>query len=138
MTYLIPELIGLVDNEALPFCAGTDFSYLDEPSQRAVYEFFFGDGIYSVDLERSGAIKRAFKENGTVTKEILENLFFKNGEAIERVLPLINRKMLKSLITEVELPDDETLIRLFADFLRDKFGASGSISCTRKTEETIF
>ena len=65
-------------------------------------------------------------------------MFYRNGEVIERVLPLINRKMLKSLITDVELPDDETLIHLFAEFLRDKYGASGSISCTRRTEEKIF
>jgi len=138
LTYLIPELLSLVDNEILPLYAGIDLSFLDEASQRAVYDVFYEKEKIEIDLERSGLIKQIYKEKGAVTHEILNELFFERGEIQNRTIPLINRKMLGSLLTDVELPDDATLIYLFAEFLRDRFNARGNINVVRKTTEKVF
>ena len=138
LTYLIPELLSLVDNDTLQLYAAVDLSFLDERSQRTVHDYFFADGYLSLDLERSGAIKKAFREKGTLTAEMIEELFFAGGVQRTRVVPIVNRKLLSSLITETELPDDETLLRLFAEFLREKFKATGSINIVRRETETIF
>lgn len=137
LTHLIPELLAHVDDESIPLYSGVDLSFLDKPSQRVVYDSFFVNGPASMDLERSGAIKALYNEKKTITEEMINKLVFRRGEVRERVVPLINRKMLGSIVTETELPDDETLIRLFAEFLRDKFNASGKIELVQRRSEKI-
>jgi len=136
LTYLIPELLERIDNDRLPIGVGIDFSHLDETSQRMVYEKLIAGFKPIMDLQKSAYIKHLFKKKGTFTEDSLNKLLHQSRGVIERVIPMINRKMLKSLITEIPLPEnDEVLIRMFAVFLRDTFKAHGSLNVLHERRE---
>lgn len=60
LTYLTPELLEAVDNDALGFGAGVSLSYLSEESQIAVYEYFF----MSHKQKISGALAETLRAAG--------------------------------------------------------------------------
>ncbi|MCL2604085.1 MAG: ParB N-terminal domain-containing protein [Defluviitaleaceae bacterium] len=139
LTYLIPELLDEVDNEHLSLYAGVDLSYLDEPSQHLVYTQLILDSPTPLDITKSAKIKQLFKQHGTFTEDTLAPLRFQSRGTTERVVPLINRKHLASLTTEVPLPeDDEELIRMFAAFLVNVFKAHGTLAVLRETREAYY
>jgi ParB family chromosome partitioning protein len=132
LTLLVPEILALVDNETLGLYAGVELSFLDEVSQNAVFGVFLNEIFLGVDYLRGVELRQLYKEYGTLTEALIKEKVLPVRDYGVRVLPLINRKMLKNIFTEEELPDDECLISLFADFLREKFFADGSISVTAK------
>ncbi|MCL2420814.1 MAG: hypothetical protein FWD03_03065, partial [Defluviitaleaceae bacterium] len=138
LTYLIPDLLTLVDQKVLPFIAGIDLSFLDEASQQIVYDILITDQQMEIDLDKSGYLKKLYRAIGTFTKESLRDLIFQFRGTKSRVVPLINRSMLKSIVTDIELPDDETLIHLFAAFLRDTYNARGSINVVHETRKEFY
>jgi ParB family chromosome partitioning protein len=139
LTYLIPEIHECIDMEILPIFAGIDLSYLDTLSQHLVYTQLIHNSPTQLDLKKSAYIKQLFKKHGTFTEETLAPLLFQSRGTTERVIPLINRKFLKTLTTEIPLPeDDEELIRLFAEFLFEKYKAKGSLDILLETREVFF
>jgi ParB family chromosome partitioning protein len=139
LTYLIPPLLEHVDNGSLPLFAGIDLSFLDHPSQHLVYTQLIHNSPAELDLKKSAYIKQLFKKHGTFNEDSLSDLLFQSRGTTERVIPLINRKMLKSLATEIPLPeDDEELICMFVTFLRNTFKAHGTLDILRETREVFY
>jgi hypothetical protein len=139
LTYLIPELLNEVDNERLAIYAAVELSHLDEPSQRIVYEQLFFNFSILPDTDKCTKIRQLYKQHGTFTEDTLAPLRFQSRSTTERVVPLINRKHLASLTTEVPLPeDDEELIRMFAAFLVNVFKAHGTLAVLRETREAYY
>ncbi|MCL2605160.1 MAG: ParB N-terminal domain-containing protein [Defluviitaleaceae bacterium] len=139
LTYLIPEILEHIDNGHLPFMAGVDLSYLDTPSQTIVYEQLLYGAAAEIDLKKSAHIKQLYKKHGTFTEDMLNALRFQSRGISERVVPLINRKMLNTLNTDIPLPeDDEELIHLFLAFLRDTFKAHGSLDILTVKREVFY
>ena len=138
LTYLIPALLTFVDNKALPLFVGIDLSFLDEASQQLVFDFLIKKHRMEIDLEKSRYLKQLYKAIGTLTEESLSDLLFQSRGVRSRVIPLINRKLLKSIVTDIELPDDETLIHLFAAFLKDTYNAHGSIDLVHETKKDYY
>ncbi|MCL2501366.1 MAG: ParB N-terminal domain-containing protein [Defluviitaleaceae bacterium] len=139
LTYLTPEILEYIDNGHMPFMAGVDLSYLDTPSQTIVYEQLLYGAATGIDLKKSAHIKQLYKKHGTFTEDTLNALRFQSRGISERVVPLINRKMLNTLNTDIPLPeDDEELIHLFLAFLRDTFKAHGSLDILTVRSEVFY
>ncbi|MCL2604113.1 MAG: ParB/RepB/Spo0J family partition protein [Defluviitaleaceae bacterium] len=139
LTYLIPELLEQVDVEKLSLYAGVDLSYLDAPSQHLVYTQLILGSPTPLDITKSARIKQLFKKHGTFTEDTLAPFRFQSRGTTEHITPLINRKMLKSLATDVPLPEsDEELINQFIAFLREKYNARGSLEIKRETREAYY
>jgi len=138
LTYLIPDLLSLVDQKALSFAAGINLSFLDEASQRMVFGILITEHCMEIDPEKSGYLKKLYKETGTFTEASLKDVYFQQRGAKNRVIPLINRNMLKSIVADIDLPDDETLIHLFAEFLRNTYNARGTIDILHETKRVFY
>jgi ParB family chromosome partitioning protein len=138
ITYLIPELQESVNNDILSLCAGVELSYLDETSQRFVYTQLVFNSPAPPDLDKCIRIKKLFEQSGTFTEDSLSDFHFQSRGVTERVIPLINRKRLASLTIDIPLPqDDEELIRMFIDFLRERFNARGPFELITVARETF-
>ncbi len=119
LTSLIPELLEAVDSEDIPFMAGVDISFLDEPAQKEVYNYFCAQEEAKLDLKTSALIKKIFNEGKmTITAEVLSKIL--NKPQNKRIKPFsINRNRFKEFADK--LPDDKELERLFLEFLQEKF-----------------
>jgi hypothetical protein len=116
---LIPDLLKAVDDAEIPLYAGVDISYLDEPSQQAVYQYFCVNEEGQLDLKTSALIKKVFNETKTpITTDVLATLL--NKPQVPRVKPFsINRNHFKDFADR--LPDDKELVKLFLEFLQERF-----------------
>jgi ParB family chromosome partitioning protein len=121
LTYLVPQLLDLVGSDVIPFVAGVNLSYLDEPAQMLVHGYFFEDdsGI-KLDLKAATALSSAFKESGELTQDMIEALFGDNQKPIPSKTFSISRKKLLPYLDR--LPDNNELERLFMEFLESRFG----------------
>lgn len=117
LTYLIPPLLDLIDEDKLQFIAGVELSYLKLNEQQAVFDFFFtGKGI-NLDLKLTAKI-REFSKTAEVTKEALMELIKKEEtEYRKKANFTIKRSRLKEY-SDI-LPDDDELERLFFEFLQN-------------------
>jgi len=122
LTYLIPELLELVDNDEIPLMAGVYISQIDEQAQKEVYQYFFvlnNEG--KLDLKTSAAIKEAFKDRKmSITVDTLAKLLNKEKSKIKPKPFSINRSKFKDFADK--LPNDNDLEKLFLEFLHEKFG----------------
>ena len=122
LTYLIPELLELVDNDEIPLMAGVYISQIDEQAQKEVYQYFFvlnNEG--KLDLKTSAAIKEAFKDRKmSITVDTLAKLLNKEKSKIKSKPFSINRSKFKDFADK--LPNDNDLEKLFLEFLHEKFG----------------
>ena len=78
LTYLIEDLLNMVDEEELPFRAGVAFSYLSESEQEICSEYMLAhEMVFKVDEAES--IKRYSQElaDNEITEETLDRLFSK-------------------------------------------------------------
>lgn len=76
LTYLLPELLEMVDQERLGFGAGVSLSYLSEQSQRVVYHYFFE---VNSKLKISGVTAEALRvagEHEELTDELIRSTLF--------------------------------------------------------------
>lgn len=122
LTYLIPPLLELVDSETIPFIAGVDISYLDEPAQAAVHEFFFETPCeYKPDIKTAALLRAAFKKNQEpFSVESIGRLMKPDKQKAAPRTFSISRKKLDQYVAD--LPDDTELERLFLEFLESRFG----------------
>lgn len=122
LTYLIPELLELVDDDKIPLMAGVDLSLIDEQAQREVYQYFFAsDNGNQIDLKTGALIKQIFKDGKTpITADNLNKLLSKQQREQKPKPFSINRNKFKSFADK--LPDDKELESLFIEFLKVKFG----------------
>jgi len=122
LTYLIPELLELVDNDEIPLMAGVYISQIDEQAQKEVYQYFFVLNYEGkLDLKTSAAIKEAFKDRKmSITVDTLAKLLNKEKSKIKPKPFSINRSKFKDFADK--LPNDNDLEKLFLEFLHEKFG----------------
>lgn len=121
LTYLLPQLLELVDAETIPFVAGVYLSYLDETAQTTVHAFFFeADYGVKLDLKLSSSLRSMFKEKGALTEEDIEALCKDRINAVQPRTFSINRNKMQPYVGK--LPSDVELEQLFLEFLEVRFG----------------
>ena len=71
LTYLLPELLDLLDQDRIPVMAGYELSFLDTEAQQAVVCFFFGDSPTKEKLTVKAAetLRAAFQAGQPITTE---------------------------------------------------------------------
>ena len=117
LTFLIPDLLDLVDEDILPLIAGVELSYLKHEEQQTVYGFFFNEKRAKLDLKLSTRI-REFSKTNEITTEALERLIKENAQEHKKKANFtIKRSRLKEY-SDI-LPDDSELERLFFEFLQN-------------------
>lgn len=80
LTYLLPELLELIDQERLGFGVGVSLSYLSEQSQQVVYHYFFE---VNSKLKINGVTAEALRvagEREELTDERIHSILFPEGK----------------------------------------------------------
>ena len=72
LTYLLPELLALVDEEAIPFTAGVSLSFLEVDTQRLLLEVLRREGIRTVSRDQAEELKTL---RGELTEEDILRIF---------------------------------------------------------------
>ena len=92
LTYLIPEILELVDRKKFPFMVAVEISYIDKRVQRWVYEYYLDRGPLRVGQIK--ALRKALSASKSISEykvmEIL-NEGMKRKEASRRVFAEGNR-----------------------------------------------
>lgn len=71
LTYLVPELLQMVDDKSISFMAGVNLSYHHETLQRELFGFMQTNNIAAVSLKQSEAIKKL----SDLTEDRLQEVF---------------------------------------------------------------
>ena len=118
LTYLISELLEMVDEGKIPIMAAYRLSYLDVASQRAVLRFLQEtDAKLTIQLAKK--IRESFEEDGAVSVEKIHTFSGdKPSENGKTVSFKINRDRLRGISEKI--PEDK-LEELFLEFLKEKF-----------------
>lgn len=118
LTYLISELLEMVDEGKIPIMAAYRISYLDAASQRAVLRFLQEtDAKLTIQLAKK--IRESFEEDGAVSVEKIHTFSGdKPSENGKTVSFKINRDRLRGISEKI--PEDK-LEELFLEFLKEKF-----------------
>ena len=74
LTYLIPELLKLVDTGKLPFVVGVTLSYISTEGQRLVFEFFYEQRSISITQDMADTL-RELDRAGELTAQLLADTF---------------------------------------------------------------
>jgi ParB family chromosome partitioning protein len=123
LTYLIPELLQLVDCNKLAFIAGVELSYLMPEQQRAVHQACIVEKAARLDLKLSGFIREWAKDDGALgSAGDIENLLRKYAAVTAKPARTVTfrRKTFEPYLARI--PGDTDLEKLFAEFLRERFG----------------
>jgi len=79
LTYLIPELLELVDEKKLQFTAGVELSYLDVEMQKNLLDKYIGNGI-KLSKEQTSKLKTLAKD-GELNEQTMAEVLEKKKEA---------------------------------------------------------
>jgi ParB family chromosome partitioning protein len=123
LTYLITELLQLVDDRKLALTAGVELSYLTDRQQRAAYRACIVEKAAHIDLKLAGHIRRWIECGGTLdtAKDMGKLLKQHKTHSIARRRGItIKRKTFEPYLEKI--PDGVDLERLFAEFLRERYG----------------
>ena len=135
LSYLIPELLELVDNDELQITAGVDLSYLSDVNQQAVYQLFYVHGLLKMDIVKSRRLKAAFLYK-TATLEDIWVLFYRVPRKPSEPLFTITRKAIEKFLPK--MPSNAELERLFIRFLVEKCHAKGRLTYKRVTVVKVY
>ncbi len=122
LTYLIPELLEMVDEGEIPVMAAYQVSYLDTGSQNVVFRYLEESGT-KLTIKLAQKIRENFSKNLSLSAEKIEN--FKehnNRKESETISFKISREKLGRFSDAV--PDDETIEKLFLEFLTERFSTT--------------
>ena len=118
LTYLISELLEMVDEGKIPIMAAYRLSYLDVASQRAVLRFLQESGD-KLTIQLAQKIRESFAEDGAVSAEKIHTFSEDKPSANGKTVSFkINRDRLKGISDRI--PEDK-LEELFLEFLKEKF-----------------
>ncbi|MGC2873596.1 ParB/RepB/Spo0J family partition protein [Ihubacter sp. mB4P-1] len=99
LTYLLPELLQMVDDGQLKFRVGVELSYLERPEQEALLDVIICDRV-KPSLEQAQQLKQMSKEKRDLTVDLIHVLLQKEpGNSgltagyINKLLPQPIRKM---------------------------------------------
>jgi ParB family transcriptional regulator, chromosome partitioning protein len=86
LTYLLPEILEMVDDDKLPMMAGVNISYLSENSQQFVLDYITKNRL-KVRLSHSEALKEAASDS-ELTATQLDYIFAQNNRQEKKTLKL--------------------------------------------------
>lgn len=69
---LIPELLGMVDDQSIPFMVGVELSFFSSPSQRVLYDFLKSHKEINITVNAA----RELRSCGELSDDVLNNFFF--------------------------------------------------------------
>ena len=109
LTYLIPELLELVDNNNIALMPAVDLSYIDKTGQDLLYRYIKDNNVYP-NLKTAKSLKEAYKNSNhltvTMIGEILKKKSSKTGHTFKLSNDIVNRYFSdmdkKSIEKEVE------------------------------------
>lgn len=99
LTYLLPELLRMVDEDQLKFRVGVELSYLKEPEQEALLDVILCDRV-KPSLDQAQQLKQLSKEQRALTVDVIHVLLRKEAGGagltagyINQLLPQEIRKL---------------------------------------------
>lgn len=83
LTYLIPELLELLDMKKLTFINAVDISFFPEDAQREIYDYISKKNKLTKD--KIGKIKNAFSTNEDVSVDEIRAILYEKSNTIKQV-----------------------------------------------------
>lgn len=83
LTYLIPELLKMVDDKKITFINAVDISFFPEDAQREIYDYISQKNKLSKD--KIGKIKNAFSTNEDVSVDEIRAILYEKSNTIKPV-----------------------------------------------------
>ena len=123
LTYLLPELLDLLDQDRLPIMAGYELSFLDTETQQAVYRFFFGDTAPrdKLTVKAAETLRAASQDGKPVTDESIPIILQKPQK--KKPGPVKVSFSLKELKKQYPLPDGFDVEAFLHEKLKEAFAA---------------
>ena len=115
LTYLLPGLLKLVDDEKIPYKAGAELSYLPVDIQSYILKNVAG--IYKISLAQAQELKK-LNNNGSLTAESVLTVFKKPSEDKKDEIKITLSKGLFKNYPEL-LKDTGKLQKLFSQFIKE-------------------
>ena len=124
LTFLIPGLLELVDENKIPFIAGVELSYLHETGQEAILRYFCANKGKKPSIEAAKAL-RAWAEAGKPLDDAADaEKCFEGNASRKRAGPkgpiVFKRKTFAPYLNRI--PKGTDLESLFLEFLKERFG----------------
>lgn len=124
LTYLLPPLLDLVDEQHLIFVAAVEISYLSHPEQQAVLDFFFSSHTHlKLDLNTAKTI-RDLSNTNEITHSLLAETFVHKAAAPKKDIKIKISK-LKKIIPSTY--DNTNLEQLIIDLLTQHFKTNSEV-----------
>lgn len=121
LTYLIPELLEMVDEGEIPIMAAYQVSYLDAESQNVLFRYL-EESETKLTIKLAQKIRENFAKNLQLSAEKIENFKeYHNGKESKTVSFKISREKLRQISEKI--PDDK-IEELFLEFLAERFSIS--------------
>jgi ParB family chromosome partitioning protein len=114
LTYLIPELLELVDDKELQFTIGVELSHLDEQSQRLLFKKYIRKDI-KPDKMQVSELKTLFKD-GNLNEQTISGIMEKEKEVKPPTVIKFNRNNFSEFSDIID--NEDKLETLFIEFLR--------------------
>ena len=122
LTYLLPDLLELVDEEKLKFRTGVELSYLKESEQEAVLDVMVCDKAMP-SLEQAQELKQMSKEGRSLTSDLIHIYLRKEPSSgsgltasyINKLLP----KQVRKMPVERKKVYTEKAIKYYAAYLQE-------------------
>ena len=83
LTYLIPELLELLDMKKLTFINAVDISFFPEDAQREIYDYISKKN--KLTKEKIGKIKNAFSTNEDLSVDEIRAILYEKSNTIKQV-----------------------------------------------------
>ncbi len=121
LTYLIPELLELVDEGEIPIMAAYQISYLDEESQNIVF-CYLEEADTKLTIKLAQKIRENFSKNLSLSAEKIGNFKeFISKEESKTISFKISRDKIRRISDGIP---DEKIEELFLEFLAERFPIS--------------
>ena len=122
LTYLIPELLEMVDEGEIPVMAAYQVSYLDTESQNTLLRYL-EETETKLTIKLAQKIRENFSKNIPLSAEKIEKFIEYNNKRESKTISFkISREKLGRFSDAV--PDDETIEKLFLEFLTERFSTT--------------
>lgn len=119
LTYLLPNLLDLLDQDKYPVMAGYELSFLNADTQQEVYRYFFECGTKDkLTLKHAEAIRTAYQAQTAITCESIPAILHKPKKKPGPVTYRYSQKALKKLYA---LPDGFDLDAFLHEKLAEAF-----------------
>ncbi|MCI9640445.1 ParB/RepB/Spo0J family partition protein [Ihubacter sp. mB4P-1] len=96
LTYLLPELLEMVDNGTLKFRIGVELSYLKEPEQEALLDVITCDRVKPT-LEQAQQLKQMSREKRALTIDLIHVLLQKPKDSVTAYPGYLNKLLPKHI-----------------------------------------